>query len=167
MNVIAPEDIAFNAERTEAWLVGPDYTPPFIATLDRLCDHCEKWFHHGDGTIHSLGKRDPECDGTGRNTLMIEVECTGTLQRNERGGLTCDGGCADAYPWGTVSYRAHIRPGMVAPVVQGRTQSDALRIELLDNGKFWLVDGPRGIRTLDMPASTKVGDWAVLMDIHP
>jgi hypothetical protein len=67
---------AITIDGTTAWLVGPDYTPAFIATLNRPCDTCDTY--DGLGCIGFPDGYDdpcPDCHGTGRHTFTLDVPC--------------------------------------------------------------------------------------------
>lgn len=153
----------FSMDSNTAWWSMPDLMgiltdfgkPP----LERPCDVC------GDLLVHG-GYRMACCGATGRHTFDIEVECTGSLEPNGHGGLSCNGGCGQAPPYGVLTYRAAIIPGHVlrvaadvGPVLPGR------HVRVTGGGIAWLaepIDGGGWKHTeIVLPPATEVDDWAI------
>ena len=70
---------AITIDGPTAWLVGPDYTPAFIATLNRPCDTCCGTGAHILDELEddrSFWKTEdcPACQGTGQHTFTLDVE---------------------------------------------------------------------------------------------
>jgi len=133
-----------------------DLNVTHIRLHDRPCDTCEDWFRNGDGTIHSLGKRHPACDGTGRHTFEIEVRdhWAGSLE-----SVPTD--------WSdTSALRVHVLE--VLPIVGDDDDWKAPCIEIASEGN------PPGLFTEDgyyvcnvpLPPVAKAGMWAVRLAVH-
>jgi hypothetical protein len=153
--MIPQSAIHFNPDGT-AWSVGDD--------LDKLI------FDLFDLAVQLIPRKRNELAVLAGAAWTVEVECTGTLQPNDQGGLTCDGGCADAYPWGTVSYRVSVVPGMVLPIVawgQRREIEPPYLVTQLPPPMAIYVDADRIARaTVTLPPDAKPGMWAVKLQVH-
>jgi len=68
-----------------AWVVHDDYTPAFIATLDRPCDTCggaKRYAVVADGQM--VGWQNcQDCDGSGRHVFEVEVACEACADRHD------------------------------------------------------------------------------------
>ena len=147
-----------------------------LAAADVPCDGCFNGeypiWDHNDVEVEC-----PDCDGTGRHTFAIEVECVGTLMPNDHGGLTCDGGCSD-YPYGVVTHRVHVVPSMVVPIVDvwGDHESaprNGRVVDLGNQGHAWVVDITskadwqlQPVERITLPPAAKPGMWAVQLAVH-
>jgi hypothetical protein len=69
---ISHTDIAIDG--TTAWLVGPDYTPAFIATLTRPCDLCDGRKGTSGIIPYEYARYRTPCPG--RHTFTLDVEPT-------------------------------------------------------------------------------------------
>jgi hypothetical protein len=147
-------DIAIDG--TTAWLVGPDYTPAFIATLNRLCNLCE-----GHGAFMDVSPMRPcsACRGTGRHTFTLDVECGDSIH------LPFVPNMDDDDPW----YQPGDRECRQCDESGTRTLSvhvvDVL--ELVESGWFYTVATRGGFsKPTTLPTSAAPGMFAVQLEVH-
>ena len=148
----------------------PGWTPiGWEALFNRPCVVCK-----GLGRdIADLVTPCPDCDGTGRHTFTIEVECTGKLVEvtdNGRFGLSCDGGCGKEYPWGTLTFTVHVFD--VLPIVD---ENDAMNgpgiprrcIIYRSPTEAWFYgDADEGVERITLPPDAAPDMFAVSLDVH-
>ena len=139
-------------------------------TLNRPCEttYTDLQERFGDPYV-----RCPDCDGTGRHTFTIEVECTGKLVEvtdNGRFGLSCDGGCGKEYPWGTLTFTVHVFD--VLPIVD---ENDAMNgpgiprrcIIYRSPTEAWFYgDADEGVERITLPPDAAPDMFAVSLDVH-
>jgi len=150
----------------------PGWTPIGWEADNRPCVVCK-----GLGRdIADLVTPCPDCDGTGRHTFTIEVECTGKLVEvtdNGRFGLSCDGGCGKEYPWGTLTFTVHVLD--VLPIVNeagskgipGRVITHNVMTGLGGTVvRTWLWDGLEAREPITLPPAAQPGQWLVRLAVH-
>jgi hypothetical protein len=162
---------AITIDGPTAWLVGPDYTPAFIATLNRPCDTCEK----DRKTLDSDEQSDvycPECDSTRRHTLTLDVECVLPMCVNGKRGYWQDGHpCGYCNATGTYQLSVHVVD--VLPI-HGATEHwpDATHLSMDESNRtvwLWTWTGQGFESTRDyctLPADAADGMYAVRLAVH-
>jgi hypothetical protein len=158
--------IRFNDAHTEAWMLAPDFASFMVyRQIDRQCDMC-----YGRGTCVL-------CDGTGRHTFTIDIECP---------VLAFEGSAVHDHPdvnpcpvcSGVTTYRVSVVPGMVLPIVAWDEQK---QIATLDHfiatgwkqNPEWAVEYRRGAhigrqqKPITLPSAATPGKhWAVKLEVH-
>jgi hypothetical protein len=151
---ISHTDIAIDG--TTAWLVGPDYTPAFIATINRPCDTCDgigsqclNGHDHADCPWTSQCR---DCGGTGRHTFTLDVQCVLPMCVNGKRGYWEDGSpCGYCNASGTRALSVHV--------------VDVL--ELVESGWFYTVATRGGFsKPTTLPTSAAPGKYAVQIEVH-
>lgn len=173
-----------------AWLVFDDHavrgdrwwdSRRYMSDLGRPCDTCGGFCRLRENAADSYGRPCPDCDGTGRHTFDVEVECSCAchrlhskypgLSRDALGQCKRDGSCVG----GTLTYRASIVPGMVLPLVaidQHNTIGHYI-VQTQPSGRCWELDNTdfpvkqHGDSDITLPAAAAPGIYAVKLRIHP
>lgn len=97
------------------------------------------------------------------HTFPVEVACTGTLRENSYGGLSCDGGCGDGWPWGVFAHRLSIVPGMILPILDrpsGPRDEDPAMVYAFGIC-WWLWRERSDYQPVHLPSGARPDRWAV------
>ena len=155
---ILPDHIAFTDDG-HAWWVGAPST--YLLDLVRPCDFCPTWFHGGNDGSSPLGKRCPDCGGSGRHVFTIEVDC---LCASYVDGPYKSGPCGGT---GFVRHRVSVVPGEVMPIYDTDNRgAHPLAIVSAPSGFFRLDrDSSDDDYRVELPAAAEPGMWAVKLRI--
>lgn len=159
----------FHLEADTAWWVTGDLiasSEGWALTIDRPCDTCDGERLVPGSTADELQRIEevcPSCDGTGRHTFDVEVEC---LCEPESGLDGCEAG----------TYRVHVISGMVLPIVETIPASTSHLIEnepaVFSDPEWrdeWFIrttDGCIDSLGVTLPSAAAPGMFAVKLGVH-
>ena len=163
--MIPADHITFDGDMAW-WVLDEDYEFDSVhaRSLDRPCEWCQR--HLSSGAWPNC----PDCNGTGRHTFQIEVECDVCADRAEWCGFDGIGNplCSN----GTVALRVSIVPGMVLPIVSAEQYRNDMSLRgpfviAYSDGTTSVYHNTSDIRVTPLPPAAKPGDWAVQLNVQP
>jgi hypothetical protein len=161
---------AITIDGATAWLVvecPPDSAPARWEQADKQCDTCGGCGEVADESL-TLGVACPDCDGTGRHTFTLDVECVLPMCVNGQRGYWQDGHpCGYCNATGTSHLSVHVVE--VLPIY-GKTQppTEVRRFIAKWRETEWVIadrDAYTG-QAVNMPTDAANDVWAVRLAVH-